>query len=387
MHYDVVVVGAGPTGAAAATQLARKNCRVLLLEKMKHPRHKSCGGGISSRLCAFLDKDFSDLIENKVTELTIEYKGKKVSFSSKEPFAFLVRRPQFDAYLTEKAKQAGVNVRENAPLQKWDETEDGIAIESPEGKYTASYLIAADGSNSSIARKLYPKWKRFQAPALEEAIKYGAKGRDSKTKPNEILFALSVKQGYGWIFPKRDEAAVGIGIFNGKRISPRQEYTDFLNQKVEWSESSARPQGAILPLYQKTNEPLVKGRILLAGDAAALVDPFFGEGIYYGVRSGQMAANAVAQACHDQERLSIYSETVSEAFYPEFEVAQKIARLVYTFPGFFLQMVRRYPSLMENYAGVFQGDMGYVDFWKFCQKRALQKLNPFTQFSGASTQS
>ncbi|MFQ5588510.1 MAG: NAD(P)/FAD-dependent oxidoreductase, partial [Nitrospiria bacterium] len=82
MHYDVIVAGAGPAGASAATRLARQNCSVLLLEKGRHPRHKSCGGGLSARLLPYLDPDVQRVIENEITTVSIRYREKKVSFSS-----------------------------------------------------------------------------------------------------------------------------------------------------------------------------------------------------------------------------------------------------------------------------------------------------------------
>ncbi len=381
MHYDVIVAGAGPAGSIAATALARKKYSVLLLEKKEHPRHKSCGGGISARLSPFLDPDFKSIIENEITTVQIRYRKKKASFSSKNPFAYLVRRCVFDSYLSRRAAEAGAEVCEATPLKSWDKTKTGVFVESRRGKDTAKYLIAADGANSQIARTLYPEWEKHRAPSLEEAFQPSPK-MDSKS----ILLELSVPKGYGWMFPKMQEAAVGIGIFRGKPGEVRNVYRDFLNQN-KMAGYTSKPCGAVLPLFKKNNPPLNKGPVLLTGDAAALIDPFFGEGIYYGVRSGQLAAEAIDASLSYQKPIEGYQKEIATRFYPEFIAASEIANWVYLFPGLFLEIALHYPRLIQWYIQVFQGEMGYDEFWKRCKKRAFQKFNPFTRFFEASSRS
>ena len=201
------------------------------------------------------------------------------------------------------------------------------------------------------------------------------------------MLDLAVSEGYGWIFPKTEEAAIGIGLFRGKTGHPRYEYGGFLKRNEVPAETGAHPHGAVLPLYQKSRPRLAQGRVLLTGDAAALVDPFFGEGIYYAVRSAQMAAEAVFNALNQGDAISSYDDEIAAGFYPEFRVADRMALLVYTFPGFFIETVRRYPGLMKNYIAVFQGEQGYCGFWKQSQRRLFQKLNPFRRFFAASSRS
>lgn len=393
MHYDAIVVGAGPAGASAAIQLARKNCSVLLIEKSRHPRHKSCGGGISSRLRPYLDEDFLQIVETEVRTLSIRYKKKSVDFSSDRPFADLVQRECFDAYLTKKAKQAGAEVREFSPLESWHETKGGVVVESGSGRDTAAFLIAADGANSRITRKLYPEWARAAKPSLEESIscsetvQCGSSPSASTSRAGRIVLDLGVSQGYGWIFPKTKEASIGIGLFRGRKSHPRYEYGDFLKRNAVAAETGTAPHGAVLPLYQKSRPRLARGRVLLTGDAGALVDPFFGEGIYYGVRSAQMAAEAVFKALRHGADILSYDDEIAAGLYPEFRVADRMARLVYAFPGFFIETVRRHPGLMKDYIAVFQGEQRYCDFWKQSRRRLVQKLNPFRRFFAASSRS
>lgn len=382
MHYDVIVAGAGPAGSSAAALLAREGLSVLLLEKSKHPRHKSCGGGLSARLLPFLDDDVKTLIEQTVYQLSFRFKEKEVAFSSETPVAYLVRRTRFDAYLTDRAKAAGAEVRQESPVLHWHERPEGVEVESRAGKATASFLIAADGGNSRIARQLYPQWERAFAFSLESETPRSGALNISKMKwesqyRDAVFIDLTVSRGYGWIFPKADEAAIGVAGFKGKEKRPHDLYKDFLKRNALPSASATAPHGCALPIYRRPGFPLAKGRTLLVGDAGCLVDPLFGEGIYYAVRSGQMAARAVISALKEETPIQVYDDEIRARFYPEFDVAGKIAYWVYAFPWLFLEANRRHPNAMELYLGVLRGERSYVAFWKEVRWEFLKKLNPF----------
>ena len=389
MHYDVIVVGGGPAGSAAAATLAGAGCSVLVLEKSKHPRHKSCGGGLSARLLPFLDHDVKEIIEQTVYHVCFRLKQKEVTFSSTTPVAYLVRRPHFDAYLADKAAAAGAEIREECPMLRWRELPDGVEVESRFGKETGSFLIAADGGTSRIARQLHAQWKKKLAYSLEAETPFPHPGMSNRgeTKYQETVFIdLTVSKGYGWVFPKTGEAAIGIGGFKGKEKRPQLLYRHFLSRNGLLSErASAPPHGSVIPFYHGPRFPLAKGRTLLIGDAGSLVDPLFGEGLYYAIRSGQMAAGAVIAALKKGIPIRSYDEEVRSVFYPEFEVARKIAYWVYSFPWVFLEANRWHPGAMELYFGVLRGERSYKAFWKEVRWEFLRKWNPFRQSSAASS--
>lgn len=380
MHYDAIVAGAGPAGSAAAALLAREGLSILLLEKSKHPRHKSCGGGLSARLLPFLDSDVGQVIDETVYHTAFQYRKKQATFSSKRPVAYLVRRRRFDAYLAGKARAAGAELREESPLLQWREVPEGVEVESRAGRDTASFLIAADGARSRIARQLYPDWKKEFAFSIEAERPFSPSGA-RKT----VFIDLTVPKGYGWLFPKGDEAAIGIAGFRGKEKKPHRLYEQFLSRNLLAEEGPLPPHGCVLPIYRPSPFSLVKGRVLLTGDAGALVDPLFGEGIYYAVRSGQMAANAVARALGKGEPIRSYDEEVRSVFYPEFEIAGKMAYWIYSFPRLFLEATRRHPGSMALYFGVLQGERSYLEFWKEVRWEYFRKLNPFRRSSAASS--
>jgi geranylgeranyl reductase family protein len=393
MNYDVIVVGAGPSGSAAATLLAREGFSVLLLEKTKHPRHKSCGGGLSARLLPFLDHDVNEVIEQTVFHVSFQFRNKRARFSSTRPVAYLVRRPRFDAYLAGKAKASGAEVREESPMLRWRELPEGVEVESRTGIDTGSFLIAADGANSRIARQIYPDWKKDLAFSIEAetplpstALCPAAESTWRKEYRDTVFIDLTVSRGYGWIFPKADEAAVGIAGFKGKEKKPQNLYGNFVTRHALFSQNvPTPPHGCVLPIYRRPHFSLAKGRVLLIGDAGSLVDPLFGEGIFYAIRSGQMAAAAVDAALKKERAIQSYDDEIRLTFCPEFNVARKLAYWIYSFPGLFLEATRRHPKSMELYFGVLRGERSYRAFWNEVRWEYVKKLNPFRQFSAASS--
>lgn len=371
MHYDVIIVGAGPAGSAAALSLARAGRSVLVLEKAVHPRHKSCGGGLSARLLPYLDIDLQEIIEREIRRIVFRFHRKEVSSASIDPVAYLVIRPRFDAYLMEKARKAGAEIRENAPMRDWREIPDGIEVESRTGRDTASFLIGADGATSRVARKLYPVWKKHLAFSVEAESPL-------QSKEETVWIDLAVPKGYGWIFPKASGAAIGIADFKSKVEHPHRLYRDFVKRHTSLSEGEPiAPNGCTIPIYRRASPPLAQGRVLLVGDAGGLVDPLFGEGIFYAIRSGQMAAETIVAAVAGRGGIQSYDREVRTAFYPDFETAGRMAKWIYTFPALFLEAIRRHPGAMELYLGILRGERSYCQFWREVKWAFLKKWIPF----------
>lgn len=367
--YDVLIVGMGPAGATAAYELSRAGMTVLGIEKQSHPRYKACGGGISVRIDKILDADFKDVVEHTVYGIQFTYGGEEpFLIESATPIAYMVMRDRFDHLLVEKARVAGTEVHEEEQAVSFLQLPDWVEVITDRGRYRTKVLIGADGANSIVAQRLFPRRRLHRMPTLESEMGIG----QSPLYPGEgkVLIDLgATERGYAWIFPKKERLSIGVAEFRGRPTSPRGVFDRFVrDEKGLASMSVPKPAGHPLPLYSNVGlaqEGLVHHRALLVGDAGHLVDPLFGEGIYYAVRSGQIAAASVLGTFHDQRRsLLDYELAVAREIYTEFRVASRVARIVYTFPRLCHRLMHRYQEVINLYYEVLQGRETYQTFFR-----------------------
>ena len=366
--YDVLIVGMGPAGATAACKLSQAGVSVLGLDKQSHPRYKVCGGGLSVRIEHILDSEFKSVIEHTIHSVLLTYGGKDpISIESSDAFAYMVMRDQFDHVLLENARRAGAEVRQCEQAINVIQSTDGVEVITDRGRYRTKILIGADGANSVVAQCLFPERRLRLMPALESEIHIGS----TPLYPGEgkaLIDVGTTHKGYAWIFPKKERLSIGLGGFHGRMANPKRVFQRFIHDEPGVSHLNVPlPLGHPLPVYSEaateTAQSLVKTRALLVGDAGHLVDPLFGEGIYYAVRSGQMAADSILAFFKDTRRgLTDYQCAVSSEIYPEFHVAARIASIVYTFPRLCHRLTSRYQDVMRLYFDVLRGRETYQTF-------------------------
>ncbi len=287
--YDVIIVGAGPAGGSAAYFLGQAGKRMLVLEKEALPRYKTCGGGISVK---FLQKlfpfSFDPVLETNINQMTYDFKGVTISVPVQPGVIGMVMRDKFDAYLL---SQANVEVRQGRQVRTVREFEDRVEVETREGdQFACKYLIGADGANSVIAREAGLRKKKRLAAAIE--VEVPATPEQVKQFQDRPVFIFGeVRLGYMWIFPKSDHLSVGIAALHPRR-GMLQKRLEKVMQRYGIHMNGGDYHGHPIPLYQR-REPIATQRILLAGDAAGLVDPLSGEGIRYAIKSGQLAAESI----------------------------------------------------------------------------------------------
>jgi len=367
--YDVLVVGMGPAGATAAYELSRAGMSVLGLEKQMHPRYKVCGGGLSVRIDQILESDFKAVVEHTVYGIQFTYGGEEpFLIESPRPIAYMVMRDRFDHLLVEKARRAGAEVHEDERAVGFLQLPEGVEVITDRGRYRTKVLIGADGANSIVAQRLFPTRRLRRMPTLESEIGIG----QAPVYPGEgkILIDLgATASGYAWIFPKKERLSIGVAEFRGKAVSPKGVFDRFVrDEKGLASMDVPQPVGHPLPLYSsggaRAPVGLVRHRALLVGDAGHLVDPLFGEGIYYAVLSGQMAAASVLGSFRDQRRTLLdYELAVTREIYAEFRIASRVARIVYTFPRLCHRLMHRYQEVINLYYDVLQGRETYQTFF------------------------
>jgi geranylgeranyl reductase family protein len=383
--YDVLVVGMGPAGAAAAAVLSRGGLAVLGFDKDAHPRYKVCGGGLSARVAQLLDSEFRSVVERTVNGVQFVYCGQDpILIESPQPIAYMVMRDRFDHYLLQQAIRAGTEIRNGEGVTAVHQNSDGVEVVTDRGRYRASVLIGADGANSLVARHLFSRRSRHRAPALESEVPIG--NGCHYPGPSTILVDVGVaRQGYGWIFPKQQCLSVGLGEFRRKSPSLRKTFDRFVQGEPGLAgQTVPRAVGHPIPAFSESNDernedavsPFVSGRALLVGDAAHLVDPLFGEGIYYAIRSGQLAAQAVLENVREPSvSLATYEAALDRQIVPDFRVTARIAKVIYTFPRLGFKLLSRYQDIVQSYYGVLQGRTSPEQFLVEAKTRLKASVN------------
>lgn len=388
-EYDVIVVGMGPAGASTAYELSQLGMSVLAFDKQVHPRYKICGGGLSARIERILPPDFKTVIDGTVNRVQFAYGGTD-SFivESPQPLAYMVMRPTFDQWLVDKARQVGTEIREGESVMAIQELADGVEVVTGKGRYRGRVVIGADGAMSVVAQQCFPGRDVGNVPALES--EYHGNTPHAFQGTQTVLISLrAAKKGYGWVFPKEKGLSVGVGEFVRGGNRPKCSFEDFISHESALAGLSIpSPLGHPLPIaHHQANRSghrwtgrLVRHRAVLVGDAGHLVDPLLGEGIYYAVRSGQLAAASVASTLRDpSHRLEEYEKNAEAEFGLEFRVASRLGAIIYglprschwwagrTFPDAYQRVLRRYCELL-------QGRETYQTLWA----KILQRLRgPF----------
>ncbi|MCZ7399196.1 MAG: geranylgeranyl reductase family protein [Candidatus Methanoperedens sp.] len=370
MKYDVIVAGLGPAGATAAYELSKKGFKVLAFDKQNHPRYKPCGGGLTAKIEKILYPDFKKVVERTIFKANFTFKGTRdIHVVSESPIVYMVMRDKFDNFLVEKARAAGAEIHEREKITHVEEGKDSVIVMTEKDMYSSRLLIGADGVNGIVARSLGLKPKKKTAVLVEGEVKVKEKAFNKVC--DEILFDFgSVPYGYGWIFPKADHLSLGVGGLKEMIKNPKPYYSQFLSDQYLLDDiENERKFGYTVPFFDGESK-ITSIRSMLTGDAAALVDPFLGEGIYYAIRSGQIAAEAAQGILAGNTTTAIYQERIAREIYPEFQYARKIGMVFYTFPKLGYELLKHHPEFYEQIFEVVRGKVSYEQLWDKMKSKA-----------------
>lgn len=286
-NWDVLIVGAGQAGCAAAWDLAAAGLRVAVIFRPLS-RGKPCAGGVTEKAVARYRFSIAPVVREAVTTLAVGHSSSPVRhLSTATPFCVMTERAELDAFCHGQAEHQGAVFHETGGLRGIKQRADCVRIETREGAaFSAPWLIAADGANSAVARML---GERHPAGAM--AIEGCVPRENVRDYPPMTLDFGVIRGGYGWLFPKGDHVNVGLYVWRHGVAAPERSTLQHYCQArlgAQAEHVAGYPLGTWLP-----NTRLVNGRVLFVGDAAGCTEALLGEGIYGAVLSGQMAAQSL----------------------------------------------------------------------------------------------
>ncbi len=301
--YDLAIIGAGPAGSLAAILAARTGLSVIMFEKNKHPRSKTCGGFLSSRAISLLPDDLEllSLQSQPVYQINVMKNRTPHTYNSKTRLGLVLRRDELDQLLAEYAVKTGVKLIENEIVESVqtvkpdDYNKDLYLLKSTKNKDVnifANYLIIADGANSNNASKVGLSGKcSLCGWGLSKVIKM-----DSPVAETGILkfYPLPFLGGMGWSFSGSGWTNHGVGGLTGIKHLTRVYHKLFPSETEETQEQgklNAWPLPFLGPMKKNANY-----NSIVIGDATGLVEPFSGEGLYNSFKSAHLAISAILKS-------------------------------------------------------------------------------------------
>ena len=322
--WDVVVVGAGPAGSSAARVAAEGGASVLLIDRARFPRYKTCGGGLIGIALAHLPASVLPTVEQEVREVRFSLRGGALkTHRRRRPFLALVQRERFDEALVTAAVDAGATFRDSVAIKAVEETDGLVTVITDGPTLRARIVIGADGTSGRIGRYVGVQNRGIDL-ALEVEL---TRTPESRVWNDSIAFDWGSAPGsYAWVFPKAEVLTVGVIQARGEPQQTRDYLQSWLQSTGLDTLETERSSGH-LTQWRAPNSPFRRGSVLVVGDAAGLLDPWTREGISFALRSGCWAGEAAAAALGDgAESLDTYGQRVLAELEPDIRAGERLLR-------------------------------------------------------------
>ena len=383
-RFDIAIVGAGPAGATAARFLAASGHEVVMLEQEKGPRDKPCGGGLRPGVLLripHLKALAGRFVECATTEGVLSAPGAPfVSYkvpAGEHPMMFQTRRSVFDRVLVEDAVSKGATLEEGARVRNAAGGEKGWKLRLEDGReFRARGVIAAGGASCPVAKRLrvaggaakcFPRERLAVSWAREfEVGERFVEEAFGEARTAHIVMRFSDVTGYAWVFPKREHVNIGFGALiddlrgiDGLEVS--QGFAKHLAGRglLPSHPDGGRWQAAPIPMGGPSG-PVVRPGAVAIGDAAGFVSPLAGDGIYYAVESGRMAAEVMHRGLDKgdmtPELLVAYGKAWKKAWGKELDVLWKVAQRISRDPVSVLKLAATDPKIPSLVLRLFQGE-------------------------------
>lgn len=366
-EYDVAVVGAGPAGASAARAAAGAGARTVLLEKADLPRYKTCGGGLIGPTLAHLPGDPPARIDVHRVSFTLRG-GAPLERAEAAPVLRTAARTELDDWLARAAASAGAEVRTRCGVTGWQRAGDVVELATEQGPVRARTVVAGDGTSSRLAREVGVRLARVDL-GLEVELAVGALG--ARWADRVHLDWGPLPGSYGWVFPKGDSLTVGVIAARGNPAQTRGYLADLLRRQGLTGVRVLHDSGH-LTRCRTPDSPLGAGRVLLAGDAAGLLEPWTREGISFAVRSGLLAGAVAARggAQDDGALQARYRSAVGEELAVEMAAGEQCLRAFERRPGVFHHLLGGTGVGWGAFTRIARGDTTLARAWRHRSVRA-----------------
>lgn len=355
--WDVAVVGAGPAGLAAAHAAASAGARTIVLERAEHPRYKTCGGGLIGTSLGLAGPRIEVPARDRIDSITFTRDGRLplTRHGGSRPILTMVRRDDFDHAWYQAVVALGVTVRQNTHVRAISQDDSAATVTLSDGTaITARVVIGADGSAGITSRYV---GVAFQQQDLGLEVELAAEEQDRVAWRGRVLLDWGPYPGsYGWVFPKDDELTVGVIMAKGHGAETKRYLRDFVARLGLADRKVVRDSGH-LTRCRRPGSPLVKGQVMVVGDAAGLLEPWTREGISYALRSGTWAGAIAAAAISESQPgpvdLAAYTRKIEETLGPEMAAGRRL-----------LEVYVRHPNLVHASMAT---PLGWRAFQAFCR--------------------
>ncbi len=357
--YDVAIIGTGPAGAFLAYQLSAQGLQVALFEKEKLPREKICAGGLSARIADLLPFDISPVIQRNIYGATVSHKFQDAFTKYTDKLIIsTIHRKDFDHQLVRYATEQGADLFDAEKVDDLRRDSDAYILISAKQEIRCRIAVGADGAHSFLAKKISLNPISLHHFGLQTEIPLDA--LDPFDFSTVKLDFGSVRDGYCWVFPKKDSASVGVmGHFKyAERLKPLL---------IEWLKLCGADSGDVVlqgyPIpHRITRSPLSRERIFLIGDAAGAADFWTGEGIYYALQHAQMLAVHIAGYFGgDRTALAGYKRAMDRVTLPDLRSSYYFSQAFNYLSPYAFKLIKNNDYPWDVFCRIMRGDRTFSE--------------------------
>ncbi len=341
MKYDVIVVGAGPAGSFSALKLAEKGMNTLLIEERSRDRYKPCGGGICIRCLKIVGDPPAEVVERDVKKETLYTKNKKFSVSCSElggKKGIMVYRNKFDSWLIDRAEAKGVEVLDKSKVDSI-KLNEGVAVKLEGGQeYKADILVGAWGASSYLYKFIGVTQPNYYT-SISQELEFPSSLIEEKINGPEIFWDGDITtNGYFWIFPKKEGISLGFTEKTKNVEGIKQKFIKIIlthpiiSEKLKGFKEKVMDGKSVYRHLVAENylDKFHGDHFLLVGEAAGLVNPLTREGIYYALKSAELAVSVIGESNNSEKDLGRYTELCySELINNDLKYSKKMAKMMY----------------------------------------------------------